>query len=75
MSRNILARIPQYRLNNFSNMLIADDINDLATSSRNYFGPIDVQKLKIQLVDEYGRIVCTNNRDFSFALEFDCVYN
>jgi len=75
MSRNILARIPQYRLNNFSNMLVADDINDLATSSRNYFGPINVQKLKIQLVDEYGRIVYINNRDFSLALEFDCVYN
>jgi len=75
MSRNILARIPQYRLNNFSNMLVADDINDLATSSRNYFGPINVQKLKIQLVDEYGRIVYINNRDFSLALEFDCIYN
>ena len=75
MNRNILARIPQYRINNYSNMLVADDINDLATSSRNYFGPINIQKLKIQLIDEYGRIVYINNRDFSMALEFDCVYN
>ena len=75
LARNILARIPRYSVGNFSNAMVADDINDLATSTRNFFGPIDIAKLKIQLLDEYGRIVYINNRDFSMALEFECVYN
>ena len=75
LARNILARIPRYSVGNFSNTMVADDINDLATSTRNFFGPIDIAKLKIQLLDEYGRIVYINNRDFSMALEFECVYN
>ena len=58
-----------------SNAMLSDDVNDMATTERNYFGPINVQKLKIQLLDEFGRIVSLNNRDFSLALEFDCVYN
>ena len=75
LARNILARIPRYSVGNFSNTMVSDDINDLATSTRNFFGPIDIAKLKIQLLDEYGRIVYINNRDFSMALEFECVYN
>ena len=72
---NILARLPQYSSSNLSNAMLSDDINDLATTERNYFGPIHIQKLKIQLLDEFGRIVSINNRDFSLALEFDCIYN
>ena len=73
LNRNILARIPQAGFNETAP--VQSDINDLATSERNYFGPIDIQKLKIQLLDEYGRVVPLNGRDFSIALEFECVYN
>lgn len=75
LNPNILARIPQYSRSNLNNAMLSDDVNDLATSERNYFGPINVQKLKIQLIDPFGRIVSLNNRDFSLALEFDCIYN
>ena len=75
LSPNILARIPQYSRNNLDNALLSNDVNDLATSERNYFGPINIQKLKIQLIDPFGRIVSLNNRDYSLALEFDCIYN
>jgi hypothetical protein len=75
LNPNILARLPQYSRSNMSNAMLSDDVNDMATTERNYFGPINVQKLKIQLLDEFGRIVSLNNRDFSLALEFDCVYN
>lgn len=75
LNPNILARLPQYSSSNLSNAMLSDDINDLATTERNYFGPIHIQKLKIQLLDEFGRIVSLNNRDFSLALEFDCIYN
>jgi len=75
LNQNILARLPQYSRNDRGNAQMADDINDLTSAERNYFGPIHVQKLKIQLIDEFGRIVSLNNRDYSIALEFNCIYN
>jgi len=75
LSQNILARLPQYSRNEEENNKLTDDINDLATIERTYFGPIHVQKLTIQLLDEYGRIVDLNKRDYSIALEFKCIYN
>ena len=75
LNQNILARLPQYSRNEGGNAQVADDINDLTTSERNYFGPIHIQKLKLQLLDEFGRIVSLNNRDYSIALEFNCIYN
>ena len=41
---------------------------------RNYFGPVDIQKLRIQLLDEYGRIIQLNNMDWSCALTFEVLY-
>jgi hypothetical protein len=73
LNQNILARLPQYSRN--ENTQMGDDINDLTSSERNYFGPIHIQKLKLQLLDEFGRIISLNNRDYSIALEFNCIYN
>jgi hypothetical protein len=42
---------------------------------REYFGPTDINKLKISLLDEYGRPFTLNNMDWSFVLSFECFYN
>jgi len=42
---------------------------------REYFGPTDIAKLQIQLLDEYGRLFSLNNMDWSFILTFECLYN
>ena len=42
---------------------------------REYFGPTDINKLKIQLLDEYGRPFSLNNMDWSFIMTFECFYN
>ena len=42
---------------------------------REYFGPTSINKLKIQLLDEYGRHFSLNNMDWSFIITFDCLYN
>lgn len=42
---------------------------------REYFGPTDINKLKITLLDEYGRPFSLNNMDWSFILSFECFYN
>jgi hypothetical protein len=42
---------------------------------REYFGPTSINKLKIQLLDEYGRPFSLNNMDWSFIITFECLYN
>lgn len=42
--------------------------------SRNYFGPVDIQKLRVTLYDEYGRILNLNHMDWSMELMFECIY-
>jgi len=42
---------------------------------REYFGPVDISRLHIRLYDEYGRIVSLNGRNFSFCLQFHCLYD
>jgi len=42
---------------------------------RQYFGPVDLMKLRIRLLDEYGRVVSLNNADYSFTLKIEQLYN
>ena len=42
---------------------------------REYFGPTDINKLKISLLDEYGRPFTLNNMEWSFVLSMECFYN
>jgi len=42
---------------------------------REYFGPVDIQRLHISLYDEYGRIIDLNNMDWSITLAFELLYN
>jgi hypothetical protein len=42
---------------------------------RQYFGPVDLMKLRIKLLDEYGRVISLNNTDYSFTIKLDQLYN
>jgi len=42
---------------------------------RNFFGPVNIQKLRITLYDNFGRIVDLNNMDWNMELIFECIYN
>ena len=43
--------------------------------TREYFGPVDIQRLTIKLQDEYGRVIDINNMDWSFTVTFKKLYN
>jgi len=78
LNKNILARIslmpsPLTAVNNFT-ILEQNNLN-LVSTPREYFGPVNLQTLNIQLLDEYGRIVNLNNMDFSFCLNLTTVYD
>ena len=52
-----------------------DNYNDSLSRTREYFGPVDIQRLTITLYDEFGRILDLNNMDWSFVLSFVCLYD
>jgi hypothetical protein len=72
LNKNILARIslqsPAFYNNSQNNF-------NLITNPRQYFGPVDLQKMQIQLLDEYGRIINLNNMDYSFCLTMQMIYD
>ena len=72
LNKNILARIS---IQGSVYSILSDSSLVLKAIPREYFGPIDIQKLQIQLLDEYGRVLDLNNMDFSFALKMECMYN
>jgi hypothetical protein len=72
LNKNILARIS---LQGSSFSSISKDNYNLITTPRQYFGPVDIQKLQVQLLDEYGRILDLNNMDYSFCLTFQTIYD
>tara|TARA_B110000444_G_scaffold42817_4_gene38710 strand:+ start:4374 stop:5564 length:1191 start_codon:yes stop_codon:yes gene_type:complete len=42
---------------------------------RQYFGPTNIKKLRVQLLDEYGRHLSLNNMDWSFVASWESLYN
>jgi hypothetical protein len=72
MSPNILARI-SIKGSYFS--LIMDNDFTIVTEPRRYFGPVDIQRLRIRLFDERGRILPMNNSNFSFCLDLKMLYD
>ena len=77
-NRNILARINLSNRGNSNGAYRTTETDGLSSQinrSRNYFGPVNIEKLRITLYDEYGRIINLNNMDWSCALTFECMYS
>jgi len=72
LNQNILARISLR--GNYFGILMDNDLNIL-TEPRKYFGPVDIQRLRIRLYDDFGRILNMNNANFSFCLVFTILYD
>ena len=72
LSANILARV-QIKGSYFS--LLMDNEMNVTSEPRKYFGPVDIQKLHIKLFDDHGRILDTNNGNFSFCILFKMLYD
>jgi len=72
MSPNILARISLYK--NGFHLLSEGDLN-IITEPRKYFGPVDISRLRIRLIDDRGRPLHLNGADYSFCLSFKMLYD
>ena len=68
---NILARITLR--GSFFSMIMDNNLN-LVTEPRKYFGPVDIQKLRVRLLTDRGDVLPMNGSDFSFCLTFKQLY-
>jgi hypothetical protein len=72
MNPNILARISIK--GSYFSLLMENDYN-IVTEPRTYFGPVDIQRLRIRLFDDRGRLLNMNNANYSFCLDFKMLYD
>lgn len=78
ISPNIIARLnikQQINAAGAYGLAGGESLSTSLTYSREYFGPVDIQRMRITLVDDFGRVLDLNNMDWSFSLMFECVYS
>ena len=72
MNKKVLARISMDNLYPFGTILHGNESNgNVISDKRIYSGKIDIQRLNIQLVNEWGMPINLNGLDFSFVLEIE----
>ena len=72
LNKNILARISLTQ--GVFTVLQQNNLN-IVTTPRDYFGPVNIHTIGIQLLDEYGRVIDLNGMDYSFCLTLTTVYD
>ena len=75
---NIIARLNiKQQINSAGayGVVSGESLSTSLTYSREYFGPVDIQRMRITLVDDFGRVLDLNNMDWSFSLMFECIYS
>ena len=59
---------------NDNNVIFSGEANN-TSPERKYFGPCDIQRLEVNLMDKFGRHVDTGGTDYSFAITFKVAYD
>lgn len=78
LDKNIITRINcQALMDDSAVYRVASDpgLGKQLNSTREYFGPVDIERLHISLIDEYGRKLDLNNMDWSLSLLFESLYD
>ena len=72
-SNNVLAVIPIP-----NNITYGDNIvlygQDMSTNSRDYFGPVTIERIKTSLLDDKSNLVDLNGADWSFTFRVKQLY-
>lgn len=56
------------------NSIMFNNGSDQLFKTREYFGPVKLEKLRIRLLNRYGDVVNLNNEDYSISLEITEMY-
>ena len=75
---NILSKIDLTRLIELSGAFQASQGESTSNSvnrERRFFGPVNIQKMRITLYDDLGYVLDLNGMDWAIELAFECVYS
>ena len=73
-TNNVLGIISLKEVGNIRPDSIIEHGNNLEENKREYFGPVNIERLRIKLIDEKGNIVNLNDNDWSFSLIIEQLY-
>ena len=54
--------------------LLVEFSGSLQENTRTYFGPVNIDRMAIQLLDDKGNVLNLNGNDWCFTLVCDCLY-
>lgn len=54
--------------------LLVDFSGSLQNSRRTYFGPVNIERMAVKLLDDKGNVLNLNGNDWCFTLVADCLY-
>jgi hypothetical protein len=63
---DVFARIPIDKTDNFDTLIINEQV--LKDNTRRYFGPVDIKRLHVTLLNDKGQVVNLNGMDYSFSI-------
>jgi len=72
LGNTIMARVP---ITTNANSVMFNNGSDLLFKTREYFGPVKLEKLRIRLLNKFGHVIDMNHNDFSIAFEIKENYN
>lgn len=72
LNDNIIARIS---IKGYAFSIQSQTDLSIYSEPRYYYGPVNINKLRVRLIDEYGRTLNLNNMDFSFTLSLISIYS
>jgi hypothetical protein len=72
LTSSILAKISAR--GSYFSLMMENDVN-ITSEPRTYFGPVNIQKLQIYLLDDHGRLLDMTQGNFSFTLLIKRIYD
>ncbi len=73
-SSNILAMIPIKIIGVSTGSLLVDFAGSLQDHKRTYFGPVNIEKMAVKLLDDKGNVLNLNGVDWCVTLLCECLY-
>ena len=71
---DLLAIIPLTYKTNTTGELVLIDSSTLQLNKRTYFGPVNIDRMHVQLLDDRGNLLNLNSVNWSVTLICECLY-
>tara|TARA_B100002051_G_scaffold275389_1_gene319147 strand:- start:361 stop:1224 length:864 start_codon:yes stop_codon:yes gene_type:complete len=75
LNKHVLARIPFTRTKDEARSFIFNKFSDTPGNVRKYSGPTDIQKIKIEILDDYGEVINLLGADWGFVITATMLFN